>query len=113
LKEFEKFNASLLAVNTDSIYTHKAWLESMGGDVDYPVAADYTKSVSQSYGVLDAELGLAHRGVFVIDPDQNVRYISVNDLSVGRNINDILRVLAALNTKKACPVNWEAGAATL
>ncbi len=59
------------------------------------------------------EEGIALRGTFIIDPEGMIRYINVNDTAVGRNINEVLRVLAALQTKKACPVNWEVGAPTL
>lgn len=63
--------------------------------------------------MLDEESGVAYRGTFIIDPEQRVRYASENDLSVGRNINEILRVLAALVKSKPCPVNWEEGQSTL
>lgn len=112
MKDFERLNAKVIGANPDSVYSHKAWLASIG-DVDYPLVSDYTKTVSRSYDILDEETGIAHRGVFIIDPTQNIRYASVNDLSVGRNINEILRILAALNTKKPCPINWEEGQPTL
>lgn len=102
----------VIGINTDSVYSHNAWLNLIG-KVDYPVASDYTKCVSRNYDVLDEEAGLAHRGVFIVDPEQRIRYASVNDLAVGRNTTEILRVLAALNTKKACPVNWKEGSAAL
>lgn len=83
------------------------------GQIDYPLVADYTKSLSRSYGILDEETGIAYRGTFIIDPDHKLRYASENDLTVGRNINEILRVLAALTKGRPCPVNWEEGKATL
>jgi peroxiredoxin (alkyl hydroperoxide reductase subunit C) len=89
-----------------------AWAKSIGG-VDYPLVADYNKTLSIDYGVLMEEEGIALRGTFIIDPDGFLRYINVNDTLVGRNINEVLRVLAALQTKKACPVNWEEGKPTL
>jgi peroxiredoxin 2/4 len=112
LKDFEKLNAKVIGVNTDSVYAHRAWLQSIG-EIDYPLASDYTKVISRNYDILDEDAGIAQRGVFIIDPEQKIRYASVNDLMVGRNTNEILRVLAALNTKKACPINWQEGNPTL
>ena len=113
LKEFEKLNSTVLGVNTDSIPTHKAWIESLGG-IDYPLLADYDKKVTKDYEVyLDAAGGIALRGTFIIDPDGILQYYSVNNTDVGRNVNEILRVLQALQTKGACPVNWEEGQDTL
>lgn len=112
LKDFEKFNTQVIGANPDSVYSHKAWLESIG-EVDYPILSDYTKSLSRSYDVLDEETGIAYRGTFIIDSDGVIRYASVHDLSIGRNVNEILRVLAAHQTQKPCPVNWEAGKPTL
>jgi peroxiredoxin (alkyl hydroperoxide reductase subunit C) len=112
LNDFEKFGAKVIGANPDSVYTHKAWLEKIG-QIDYPLIADYTKSLSRNFGILDEETGIAYRGTFIIDPDHKIRYASENDLLVGRNINEILRVLAALTKGKPCPVNWEEGKSTL
>lgn len=112
LNEFEKFNAVVIGANTDSVPTHEAWAKSIGG-VNFPLIADYNKTLSKDYEVLMEEEGIALRGTFIIDTDGMIRYINVNDTSVGRNINEVLRVLAALQTKKACPVNWQVGSATL
>jgi peroxiredoxin (alkyl hydroperoxide reductase subunit C) len=75
--------------------------------------ADYTKALSRSFGILDEETGIAYRGTFIIDSERKVRYACEHDLLVGRNINEILRVLAALTKGKPCPENWEEGKATL
>jgi alkyl hydroperoxide reductase subunit AhpC len=83
------------------------------GQIDYPLISDYTKSLSRSFGVLDEESGIAYRGTFIIDPEHKIRYACENDMAVGRNINEILRVLAALTKGRPCPVNWEEGKATL
>ncbi|MDF2521341.1 MAG: peroxiredoxin [Clostridia bacterium] len=112
LSDFEKYNAKVIGINPDSVYTHRAWLEKIG-QIDYPLVSDYTKALSRSFGILDEETGVAYRGTFIIDPEQKVRYASENDLNVGRNINEIIRLLAALTKEKACPVNWEEGQATL
>lgn len=113
LKEFEKLNCSVLGINTDSIPTHKAWIESLGG-IDYPLLADYDKSVTKSYDVfLDEAGGIALRGTFLIDPDGNIQQYSVNNTDVGRSVDEVMRILKALQAKGACPVNWEDGQDTL
>ena len=73
------------------------------------MASDITKEASRDYGVLIEEEGIALRGLFIIDPAGIVRYSVVHDLSVGRNVDETLRVLKALNTGGLCPVNWEEG----
>lgn len=108
LKEFEKLNAVVLGVSTDSVPTHEAWAKSLGG-IDYPLLADYNKEVSRQYEVLMESEGIALRGTFIIDPDGKLKAISINDTVTGRNVNEYLRILSALQTKKACPVNWQPG----
>lgn len=81
--------------------------------MDFPLVADYNKTLSREYEVLMEKEGIALRGTFIIDPEGNLQYISVNNTAVGRNVNEFLRVLAALQTKGACPVNWEEGDPTL
>ncbi len=73
------------------------------------MASDMTKNVSRDYGVLIEEEGIALRGLFIIDPEGVVQYQVVHDLNVGRNVDETLRVLQALNTGGLCPVNWEVG----
>ena len=92
--------------------THNAWAQSLGG-VDYPLVADYNKTLSAEYDVLMENEGIALRGTFIIDPEGVLQYINVNNTSVGRNVMEYLRVLKALQTKKACPANWEEGKPTL
>jgi len=112
LNDFEKLNVNVIGVNTDSVYTHRAWLEKIG-QIDYPLISDYAKALSRCFGILDEETGIAYRGTFIMDLDHKVRYASENDLLVGRNINELLRVLVALSKNKPCPVNWEEGNTTL
>lgn len=113
LKEFEKLNAVVLGVNTDSIPTHKAWIESLGG-IDYPLLADYDKRVTKDYGVFyDQGGGIALRGTFLIDPDGNLQQYSINNTDVGRSIDEVVRLVKALQMGGACPVNWEEGQDTL
>jgi len=113
LKDFERLNSTVLGVNTDSVPTHKAWIKSLGG-IDYPLLADYNKKTTKDYEVFyDEAGGIALRGTFIIDPHGMIQYICINNTSIGRNVNEILRVLGALQTGSACPVNWEEGQDTL
>lgn len=101
-----------MGANTDSVPTHNAWAEHIGG-VDFPLLADYDKKLSQTYEVFIEESGgIALRGTFIINPDGYLQYILVQNLDIGRNVNEILRILKALQTGKACPVNWEEGQST-
>jgi alkyl hydroperoxide reductase subunit AhpC len=79
----------------------------------YPLLADFTKQVSKDYGVLLEKLGAALRGTFLIDPDGLLRAYSVQDLTVGRNVDEILRLVSALKTGELCPVGWSPGEAHL
>lgn len=112
LKDFEKFNAVVLGVCTDSVPSHEAWAKSLGG-IDFPLLSDYNKEVSRDYGVLMEKEGIALRGTFIICPEGLLKHMSINDTATGRNVNEFLRLLAAMQTKKACPVNWQQGDATI
>ncbi len=112
IAEFKKLNAVVIGGSTDSKFTHLAWTEKIG-KIEFPMLADITKQVSQDYGVLIEDQGIALRGLFIIDPDGILRYQVVHDLSVGRNVDEVLRVLEALQTGELCPIDWEAGEPTL
>jgi peroxiredoxin (alkyl hydroperoxide reductase subunit C) len=90
-------NAELLGVSTDSVWAHVAWMEFHIGNLDFPLASDRTHAVSRSYGVL-GEDGQAARGLFIVDPEGVLRYEVVHDEPVGRSVNEMLRVLDALQT---------------
>jgi len=107
IEEFRKHNAELLSISVDSEHSHKAWINSSLGKVNFPMAADLTKSVSRDYGVLIEEEGVALRGLFIIDPEGIVRYSVIHDLNVGRSVDETLRVLLALQTGGLCPVDWD------
>lgn len=106
---FHKAGAALLAVSTDSKYCHQAWIRNGLGKLNYPLAADKTMSVSSDYGVLLEDEGIALRGLFIIDPEQTVRYSVVHDNNVGRNTDEIFRILCALQTNALCGANWTVG----
>jgi len=112
IDEFEAKNAVVLAASVDSAYSHRAWVEQIG-PISYPIISDITKSISRAYGVLLEEKGIATRGSFIIDPDGKLMYILVHPTTIGRSIDETLRVLQALQTGEACPINWRPGTATL
>ena len=118
LDELKSIGAEVLGVSTDSVYSHRAWIKASKeegglGDLDYPLASDITKQVGRDYGVLIEEKGISLRGLFIIDPESIVRYQVVSDLNIGRSVDEIIRVLNALQTGGLCPINWQVGDKTL
>ena len=109
IEDFKKEGAEILSVSVDSEHSHKAWIESSLGKVNFPMASDMTKQVSADYGVLIEEEGVALRGLYIIDPEGIVRYSAIHDLNVGRSVDETLRVLRALKTGGLCPVDWDEG----
>ncbi len=111
---FQREDAVVIGASTDSFFTHKAWFESdprLQG-IDFPVLADTSQQVSREFNVLLAD-GAALRGTFIIDPEGIMRHITVNELDVGRNVDETLRVLQALRIGELCPVGWRPGQPTL
>jgi alkyl hydroperoxide reductase subunit AhpC len=120
-REFEALGADLVAASVDSAYTHLAWwntprAEGGIGGLDIPILADLTKQVSRDYGVLLDE-GVALRGLFVIDPEGIVRHVTINDLPIGRSVDETIRVLQAAQFAakhgEVCPADWKPGDATI
>lgn len=118
LAEFQKRNTEVIGVSVDSQHTHLAWLntpKSEGGieGVKYPVVADLQKTIARDYDVLVDGAGVAYRGAFLIDKTGLVRHQTVNDLPLGRNIDEFLRLIDALEFHEehgeVCPANWEKG----
>lgn len=109
IEDFKKEGAEVLSVSVDSEHSHKAWINSSLGKVNFPMASDMTKQVSRDYGVLLEEEGVALRGLFIIDPEGIVRYSVIHDLNVGRSVDETIRVLKALKTGGLCPVDWDEG----
>lgn len=117
-EEFADLGAEVIGVSTDTIHTHLAWIktdrtENGLGDLKYPLAADHNQQVSRDYGVLIEEDGIALRGLFIINPEGEIQYQVVNHNNIGRDVNETLRVLQALQTGGLCPVNWKPGQKTL
>jgi lipoyl-dependent peroxiredoxin subunit C len=115
LGEFKDRDCEVLGASVDSHYVHKGWCEAKEElrKLRHPLLADITKRVSMDYGVLLPDKGVSLRGSFVIDPEGIVRWANVNDLSVGRNVEEVVRVLDALQTGELCPCNWKKGQETL
>jgi peroxiredoxin (alkyl hydroperoxide reductase subunit C) len=113
LADFRRLNAEVLGVSADSMYSHEAWLKELQPRIEYPLLSDFKKEVCRAYDILDDNTGEPLRGTFIIDPKGRIRFKMVIDPDLGQNVAEILRVLAALQTGKACPVNWMPGQATL
>lgn len=120
--EFKSLDTEILGVSVDSEYCHLAWMQldrdSGGvGDLRYPLVSDLSKNISSSYNILNDE-GKALRGLFVIDKLGFVQHSTINNLDVGRNVNETIRVLRAIqyvqsNPDEVCPANWQPGDPTI
>lgn len=122
LAEFEKRNVQLIGCSVDSHFSHFAWLNTprnKGGieGVQYPLVADLNKTIARDYGVLLEDEGIAFRGLFLIDKAGVVRHEVVNDLPLGRNVDEALRMVDALQfveeNGEVCPANWNQGDQTM
>ncbi|MBX7219563.1 MAG: peroxiredoxin [Blastocatellia bacterium] len=114
LSEFHDLGAEVVAVSTDSVYSHRAWIETPRekngvSGLKYPLASDITKSVCREYGVLLEDKGIALRGLFIIDPEGVLQYQVVHSLNIGRNVDEALRVLQGLQSGGRCPIGWKPG----
>jgi len=114
-RDFRDRGAQLLGVSIDSEYVHLAWRESHPAlkALPFPMIADLKRELSSALGVLDKREGVALRATFIVDPENTIRWVSVNDLNVGRNPQEVLRVLDALQTDELTPCNWQKGQDTL
>ncbi len=102
IEDFKSEGAEVLGISVDSEHSHKAWINGDLGQLAFPLASDMTKKVSENYGVLLEDAGIALRGLFIIDPEGIVRYSVIHDLNVGRSVGETLRVLKALKTGGLC-----------
>ncbi|MFC0774308.1 peroxiredoxin [Terrimonas alba] len=113
--EFSDRDAVLIGASTDSEFVHAAWRKNHDDlrNLKFPMLADTSKSLAEELGILDNEEKIAYRATYIIDPHGIVRWVSINDLSVGRNVQEVIRVLDALQTDELCPCNWKKGEETL
>jgi peroxiredoxin (alkyl hydroperoxide reductase subunit C) len=114
-RDFIDRDAQVLGVSTDTHFVHLAWRNNHEDlkKLPYPMLADTKRELSSALGILHKEEGVALRATFVVAPDGVIRWVTVNDLSVGRNVDETLRVLDALQTDELCPCNWRQGEKTL
>jgi alkyl hydroperoxide reductase subunit AhpC len=120
-QEFQKLGVQILGVSVDSAFSHLAWRNTprnVGGlgDIKYPLVADLKKDIARAYDVLLPD-GVALRGLFLIDPEGVVRHQVVNDLPLGRSVDEALRMVKALQfhekNGEVCPANWQEGSRTI
>jgi len=110
-RDFNDRDAVVYGVSTDTEFVHLAWRRSHPDlkDIPFPMLADIKREIAGAFGVLDKKEGVALRATFILDPEGVIRFVSVNDLNVGRNVDEVLRTLDALQTDELCPCNWQKG----
>lgn len=118
LEDFKKLNCEVIGCSIDSQFSHHAWLNTpkeKGGinGVTYPLVSDINKTIARDYDVLIQDAGIALRGAFLIDKEGLVKHQTINDLPLGRNVSEYLRLLEALQFTEehgeVCPANWKKG----
>lgn len=121
-ESFKKLNAEVIGISIDSHFTHLGWMHTKRnegglGKLQYPLLSDINKTIAKSYNVLLEKEGVALRGLFIIDPKGIIRHISVNDLPIGRSVDETLRLIEALKFVEehgeVCPANWKKGEKTI
>jgi lipoyl-dependent peroxiredoxin subunit C len=114
-REFQDRDAQVLGVSIDSEFVHLAWRKDHPDlrNLPFPMMSDIKRELSGMLGILDPKAGVSQRATYIVDPEGIVRFVMITDLSVGRNVDEVLRVLDALQTDELCPCNWKKGEATL
>ncbi len=114
-RDFADRDAQVLGLSTDSDFVHLAWRQSHKdlNDLPFPMLSDIKRELSTALGILNEEAGVCNRATFIVDPTGTIRFVSVNDLKVGRNVDEIMRTLDALQTDELCQCNWTKGEDTL
>ena len=110
-REFNDRDAVIYGASTDSEFVHLAWRRQHPDlkDLPFPMLADIKRELAAAFGILDKREGVALRATFIVDPEGVIRFVSVHDLSVGRNVDEVLRTLDALQSDELCPCNWQQG----
>ena len=122
--EFAKLNTEVIGISVDSQYAHLAWIQTpladggLGGNIQCPLVSDLTKAIATAFNVLDPLVGVALRGLFIIDKSGIVQHATINNLAFGRSIDETLRTLKAIqhtqiHKNEVCPVDWQEGMATI
>ena len=114
-QDFADRDAQVLGASIDSEFVHHAWRNNHADlkDLPFPMLADIKRELSSALGILDPKAGVSQRATFIVDPEDTIRFVYVTDLSVGRNPQEVLRVLDALQTDELCPCNWHKGEETI
>jgi peroxiredoxin (alkyl hydroperoxide reductase subunit C) len=114
-QEFADRDAQILGASIDSEFVHHAWRNNHADlkDLPFPMLSDIKRDLSEQLGILDVKAGVSQRATFIVDPQNVIRFVYVTDLSVGRNPQEVLRVLDALQTDELCPCNWHKGEETI
>ncbi|XP_054714944.1 peroxiredoxin 1-like isoform X2 [Uloborus diversus] len=121
-QEFRDINCEVVGCSTDSHFSHLAWINTPRkdggiGKMNIPMLADKNGSISKAYGVYKEDQGIAFRGLFIIDDQSRLRQITINDLPVGRSVDETLRLVQALQYTdvhgEVCPANWKPGDETM
>ena len=113
--EFSDRDTQLLGGSTDSEFVHLAWRNNHADlkELPFPMLSDIRRDLCEQLGILDLKEGVAQRATFIVDNENVIRFVYVTDLSVGRNPQEVLRVLDALQTDELCPCNWQKGEQTI
>uniref|UniRef100_A0A1B6L0K8 thioredoxin-dependent peroxiredoxin n=2 Tax=Graphocephala atropunctata TaxID=36148 RepID=A0A1B6L0K8_9HEMI len=120
--EFQKINCEVVAASTDSHFSHHAWVNTPRkqgglGEMNIPLLADKSAKIARAYGVYNEETGIPYRGLFIIDGKQNLRQITINDLPVGRSVEETLRLVQAFQYTdvhgEVCPAGWKPGSKSM
>ena len=110
-KEFASRNAQVLGGSTDSEFVHHAWRTHHPDlkDLPFPMLADVKRELTTALGIIDPNAGVAQRATYIVDPEGTIRFVMVTDLSVGRNVDEVIRVLDALQSGGLTACNWKKG----
>jgi lipoyl-dependent peroxiredoxin subunit C len=114
-KDFKDRDAQVLGASVDSEFVHLAWRQNHKdlNNLPFPMLADIKRELSGALGIIDKEAGVSQRATYIVDPQGVIRFVMLTDLNVGRNPNEVLRVLDALQSDELCPCNWKKGEDTL
>ncbi|MBS3913244.1 MAG: peroxiredoxin [Bacteroidetes bacterium] len=114
-EDFQSKNSILIGASTDTEYVHLAWRNQDPNlrNLQFPMVADTNKSLAEELGILSEDEKVAYRATYIVDPNGIIRWVNINDLDVGRNVDEVLRVLSGLLTGERVPCNWVPGQATL
>lgn len=109
LPQFTDANTVILGCSVDSVHAHKRWIRDDLGNLGYPLLSDITKRISRDYHALLEEKGMSTRATFIINPEQIIQHYQINSSKIGRNIEEIYRLLLAIQSGQLCQSGWKKG----